>query len=101
MREQLHIVLITLGLFVSGLLIGIWTQKTRPLPPPPGPVLEEFGAEGPPGASGFAIGRFSPGHPAAIVAMNRNMAELQPKIRAFQQAVDSIEKTFRENSTSC
>jgi len=28
--------------------------------------------------------------------MNRNMAELEPKIREFQKAVDSIEKTFRE-----
>jgi hypothetical protein len=44
---------------------------------------------------GFAIERFSPGHPAAIVTMNRNIAELEPKIREFQGAVDSIEKEFR------
>src|SRR6266436_9369955 len=105
MKEQFHIVLITVSLFVAGLLMGVWTQKTRPIPPPPAPVLGEFGnlsspeirAGGyAPGMGGFAVERFSPGHPAAIVAMNRNIAELEPKIREFQAAVDSIEKEFRE-----
>jgi hypothetical protein len=114
MKEQFHIVLITLGLFVSGLLMGIWTQKTRPIPPPPAQVLGEFGALPPPeimgggfrvgrtaGAygpemgGGFAIQRFSAGHPGAVVAMNRNIAEMEPKIREFQEAVDAIEKDFR------
>jgi hypothetical protein len=105
MKEQFHIVLITVSLFVAGLLMGVWTQKTRPIPPPPAPVLGEFGnlsspeiREGgyAPGMGGFAVERFSPGHPAAIVTMNRNIAELEPKIREFQGAVDSIEKEFRE-----
>jgi hypothetical protein len=105
MKEQFHIDLITVSLFVAGLLTGVWTQKTRPIPPPPAPVLGEFGTLGSPGIraggyapgmGGFAIERFSPGHPAAIVTMNRNMAELEPKIREFQGAVDSIEREFRE-----
>src|SRR6266851_5287450 len=105
MKEQLHFVLITVSLFVAGLLMGVWTQKTRPIPPPPAPVLGEFGTLSSPGIraggyapgmGGFAIERFSPGHPAAIVTMNRNIAELEPKIREFQGAVDSIEKEFRE-----
>jgi hypothetical protein len=104
MKEQFHIVLITVGLFVAGLLMGIWTQKTRPIPPPPAPVLGEFGSFPPPeiaagayapGIGGFAVGRFSPGHPTAIVRMNRNIAELEPKITKFQGSVDSIEKEFR------
>jgi hypothetical protein len=75
------------------------------IPPPPAPVLGEFGnlsspeiREGgyAPEMGGFAVERFSPGHPAAIVTMNRNIAELEPKIREFQGAVDSIEKEFRE-----
>src|SRR5215467_12191889 len=104
MKEQVHIVLITVGLFASGLLMGIWTQRTRPIPPPPTPVLGEFGP-GPelgiraggnaPGIGGFAIGRFAPGHPATVVTINRNITELEPKIRAFQGAVDVIEKEFR------
>jgi len=95
--------------------MGIWTQKTRPIPPPPAPVLGEFGALPPPeitaggyapgvggtagayapGIGGFAVERFSPGHQAAMVMMNRNIAELEPKIREFQGAVDAIEKGFR------
>jgi hypothetical protein len=115
MKEQFHIVLITVGLFVSGLMMGIWTQKTRPIPPPPAPVLGEFGSlsspqtmagDYPPAIGGtvgayapgigeFAVERFSPGYPAAMVTVNRNIAELEPKIREFQGAVDSIEKEFR------
>jgi hypothetical protein len=104
MKEQLHIVLITVGLFASGLLMGIWTQRTRPIPPPPSPVLGEFGplpesgirAGGyAPGIGGFAMGRFSPGHPATVVTINRNITDLEPKIRAFQGAIDVIEKEFR------
>jgi hypothetical protein len=104
MKEQFHIVLITAGLFVAGLLMGIWTQKTKPIPPPPAPVLGEFGAfqqpmvatdENGPAVGGFAIGRFSPGHSAAIVTMNRDIAEMEPKIREFQSAMDAIEEEFR------
>jgi hypothetical protein len=104
MKEQFHIVLITVSLFVAGLLMGVWTQKTRPIPPPPAPLLGEFGTISSPGISaggyapgmgGFAIERFSPGHPAALVTMNRNIAELEPRIREFQATVDSIEKEFR------
>jgi len=94
MKEQLPIVLITVGLFVAGLLMGIWTQRTRPIPAPPAPVLGEFG----PlvlGKGGFAMERFSPGHPAAIVTLNKYIAELEPKIREFQGAVAAIEKEFR------
>src|SRR5262245_61202033 len=86
MKEQFPIVLITVGLFVAGLLMGIWTQGTRPIPPPPAPVLGEFGPLAP-GKGGFAIGRFSPGHPGVIVTMNKTIADLEPKIREFQEAV--------------
>ena len=103
MKEQFHIVVITVGLFVAGLLMGIWTQKTKPIPPPPAPVLGEFGAFQPPTvitagseAGAVAIRRFSPGHSAAVVTMNRNIAELEPKIREFQASVDAIEKEFRD-----
>src|SRR5215469_17340703 len=104
MKEQLHIVLITVGLFVGGLLMGIWTQKTRPLPPPPAQVLGEFGPLPPQGmrAAGYgppfgpvAIARFAPGHAGAIISMDKDIAELEPRIERFQGAVDSIEKGFR------
>lgn len=95
MKEQFQIVLITIGLFVAGLLMGIWTQKTKPVPSPPTPVFGEFGAFQPPAGPGAAIGRFSPRHAAAIIEMNRNIAELEPKIKEFQASLDAIEKEFR------
>jgi hypothetical protein len=108
MKEQFHIVLITVGLFAAGLLAGVWTQRTRPIPPPPAPVLGEFQSLAPPGFPGggfagsagvsgpeFGGVRFSPGHPAAVAAMNAKIADLEPKIREFQEAVDSIEKELR------
>jgi hypothetical protein len=105
MKEQFHIVLITVGLFVAGLLAGVWTQRTRPIPAPVAPVLSEFGSVEPPGVSvrgfapgpggfGFGIARTSPEHGATIVQMNAKMAQLAPKIKEFQGALDAIEKDF-------
>ena len=88
-----------------GIANGSLDPKDAADTPPPAPVLGEFGNLSSPEISagrhaplmgGFAVERFSPGHPAAIVTMNRNIAELEPKIREFQGAVDSIEKEFRE-----
>ncbi len=104
MKEQLHIVLITVGLFAGGLLTGIWTQKTRPLPPPPAEVLGEFGPFAPramrtgSGGASFgpvAIARFAPGHAGAVVGVARDIAQLEPRIEQFQGALDSIEQRFR------
>jgi hypothetical protein len=103
MKEQFHIVLITVGLFAAGLLMGIWTQRTRPIPAPPAPVLGEFGplpeagmraGRYAPGTDGFAVERFAPGHPATVATINRNIAELEPRIKAFQGEVDAVEKDF-------
>src|SRR5262245_14614947 len=71
MKEQFPIVLITVGLFVAGLLMGIWTQRTRPISAPPAPVLGEFGPPAP-GRGGLALGRFSPGHPGALGTLNKH-----------------------------
>lgn len=104
MKEHFQIVLITVGIFVAGLLMGIWTQKTRPIPAPPAPVLGEFnslplkvraGAYAP-GMGGIRIERFSPRHPETVFWMNRNIARLKPKIKKFQLALNSIEKDFRQ-----
>jgi hypothetical protein len=106
MKEQLHIVLITVGLFAGGLLIGIWTQRTRPIVAPPAPVLGEFGGPhgpkmmagwGGPEEGDLAFQRFAPGHARAIVTMNRHLAALEPQIKEFQSLVDAIEKNFRDN----
>jgi hypothetical protein len=105
MKEQIHIVLITVGLFVAGLLAGVWTQRTRPIPPPPTPVLGEFRAVAPPGVDvsgfaareggfGFGFERYTPEHGAAIVRMGTRIAALEPQIKQFQDAVDNVEKNF-------
>jgi hypothetical protein len=109
MKEQFHIVLITVSLFVAGLLMGVWTQKTRPIPPPPAPVLGEFGnlsspeiREGgyAPGMGGFAIERFSPGHPAAIVTMTGTSPSWNRRSESFRERSIRSRKSFERNSTS-
>jgi hypothetical protein len=95
MKEQFHIVLITVGLFAAGLVAGVWTQRTRPVPPPPAPVLGEFGSLPPSGFSGFGVfARSLPEHAAVITRMNARIAELEPKIEEFQASVDAIERSF-------
>jgi hypothetical protein len=94
MKEQFHIVLITVALFAAGLLTGVWTQRTRPIPPPV-PVLGEFGALPAPGLRGFGMfARTAPEHGAMVAGMGAKIAALEPKIKAFQASVDAIEQRF-------
>jgi hypothetical protein len=102
MSDRLQTIIITVLLFVSGLLIGVWTQRSRPFPPPPIPLMGEF--EGPrvlgeyphhhshrfEREEFFGKGRMSPEE------MRTRLAELQPRIKAFQANLANIESDFRK-----
>ncbi|MGC1337400.1 MAG: hypothetical protein WA836_04685, partial [Candidatus Binataceae bacterium] len=102
MSDRLQTIIITVLLFVSGLLIGVWTQRSRPFPPPPIPLMGEF--EGPrvlgeyphhhshrfEREEFFGKGRMSPEE------MRARLAELQPRIKAFQANLANIESDFRK-----
>lgn len=103
MSDRLQTIIITVLLFVSGLLIGVWTQRSRPFPPPPIPLMGEF--EGPRVLGEyphhhshrfereelFGKGRMSPEE------MRTRLAELEPRIKAFQANLANIESDFRKS----
>ncbi len=111
MKEQIKVVAATVVVFVSGLLIGVWTQRSRAVPPPI-PLMSEFKggfAPGgpvtvvapPPGEGGFFVSTRRPLIPPTVpYAMSpevarQAMAIMMPKFRAFQDKVASIEDQFR------
>jgi hypothetical protein len=104
MTDNLKVIVTTVALFVSGLLVGIWTQRMAPLPPPLIGPMGEFGAfrgrvfgpvlASPPPKLFFGIG---PGGqvPPTPEEIRKLTAELTPQIEAFQKQLSSIEEEFR------
>jgi hypothetical protein len=104
MRGNVLVVLATVTLFVAGLYVGVWTQRTRPIPPPPVGPMGEFGRAQHPGFSAAAqpprapwfVGNGRAGRrPVSPQEIRKQMAILMPQIAAFQQKVDAIEQEFR------
>jgi|GEM_PF-3101362 len=124
MKDQAKVAFATALVFTAGLLIGVWTQRSRPIPPPPIGVMGEFGVRtdggseapfgsrqmtiirpGSPGgrAPGFTGQRVFPPPPMMIARnvspdhVREAFETMMPKIRAFKEKVDSIEDQFRES----
>ncbi len=103
MRDNLRVILITVALFLSGLLVGIWTQKVRPIPPPPFGPMSEFGGQSISGFPGPPPGlppwiRNSPNEPPpSPEEIRKRMAVLEPQVEAFRKSVDAIEQQFRSS----
>lgn len=104
MRGNVLVVLATVALFVAGLFVGVWTQRTRPLPPPPVGPMGEFGQANHPGFAAapptrrapWFVGGGSGGHqPVSPQEIRKQMTILMPQIADFQQKVDAIEQQFR------
>src|SRR5271166_6136210 len=102
MRGNVLVVLATVALFVAGLFVGVWTERSRPLPPPPGP-MKEFQPPGnampAPAASRqkWFVGGNGPGGrlPVSPQELRKRLDLLIPQIADFQQRVDAIEQQFR------
>jgi hypothetical protein len=104
MKDNLQVIVTTVALFVAGLVVGIWTQRTGPLPPPLiGPMGEfvTFRGQGigpvpsplpPPMVLKVAPSGQEPPNPEEIRKLT---AELMPQIEAFQKQLSSIEAEFR------
>ena len=79
MRDRVLAALLTLAVFACGFGSGMWAERHRPIPRPPGPFMGEF------------AGR--QGRPARTAPVNR--AELLEQIERLRPEMDS----FREHVT--
>ncbi len=93
MKDTLRIGGITLGIFLAGLLAGVWTQNLHPLPPPPMPPMGELGP--PAGPSGMAPMQF-PLTRENAAELEARMEKLRPQIEAFERELQGLETRFRE-----
>jgi hypothetical protein len=86
MRDRVLAVLVTLAVFSAGLLSGLWAERHRPFPAPPGAYMGEFGAKASP-----------PPRPAPAVnrAQLRDQIEkLGPEMDAFRAKISDIYAQF-------
>lgn len=91
MKQRLLTVLLTLGLLGAGFGTGIWTERHRPLPPPPIAFMGEMGK------GGAAAGR-APA-PAEIdrAELAAEIARMRPQIDRFREQLNGIESGFEHD----
>jgi hypothetical protein len=100
MKENLQIALVTVLIFTAGLMVGVWTQRTRPLPPPPFGPMAEFRLPGPDFRYGPPLFLWQTGAshgPPDPEEMRRRMGILMPRVEAFRAQVEKIEGDFRNS----
>ncbi len=100
MRGNLLVILATVALFAAGLFVGVWTQRSRPVPPPPVGVMGEFqhpesAAPATRRAPWFVSGSGSGGRSINPQELRKKLDVFIPQIADFQQKVDAIEQQFK------
>lgn len=90
MKQRFLTILLTLGLLVAGFGAGIWTERHRPLPPPPIAFMGEM-SEGRTSATAESPAATAPIDRAQLVA---EIARMRPQIDHFRQKLDGIESDF-------
>jgi hypothetical protein len=106
MRGNVLVVLATIALFLAGLFVGVWTQRSKPVVPPPplGPMGEFDPAHHPGfapapatrGSPWFVGGPGSGSHqPVSPQELRERISTIMPQIADFQQKVEAIEQRFR------
>jgi hypothetical protein len=85
MRDRVLAGLLTLAVFAAGFGAGLWAERHRPFPPPPGVFMGEFGAR--------------PGGWAAHAPVNRaelseQIERLRPEMEAFRAHISEIYAQF-------
>jgi hypothetical protein len=82
MRDRFLAVLLTLAVFAIGLGAGIWAERHRPLPAPPGAFMGEFGAK-------RGIGNY-------VLTTPINRAELTDQIEKMGSEMDTFRTRMNE-----
>jgi hypothetical protein len=86
MRDRVFAALLTLAVFATGFGAGIWSERHRPFPPPPGAFMGEFGAK--PGQ-----GPHSP-PPINRAQLSEQIEKLRPQMEAFRTRITEIYAEF-------
>ena len=88
MRDRILAVLVTLVVFATGFIGGLWAERHRPLPTPPGAFMGEFGAK--PGGPGGA----PHGPPFNRAQLRDQIEKIQPEMESFKTHLNEIYAEF-------
>ena len=93
MKPRLLITGLTITVFGAGYAAGIWTERTRPVPPPPAPLMGEFSAKHTP-ASGKTSSTASVRSPLNRAQLASEIERLRPQIDAYRQRLEALDAEF-------
>jgi hypothetical protein len=85
MKDRILASLLTLLVFASGFWAGIWVDKRRPVPPPPGPIMGELGL-------GLRSGHSREPYDRRTLAAE--IERIKPQIDEFRSRLDAIYADF-------
>lgn len=93
MKPRLLITGLTVTVFGAGYAAGLWTERTRPVPPPPAPLMGEFSGKHAPvqGKTSTAASARSPLNRAQLAA---EIERLRPQIDGYRQRLDALDAEF-------
>jgi hypothetical protein len=86
MRDRILAALLTLFVFATGFVAGIWAERHRPFPAPPGAYMGEFGARG--GPNGHLA------QPVNRAELLERISKIRPQMEAFQARINEIYDQF-------
>jgi hypothetical protein len=92
MRDKVLTVLVSLALFAMGFVAGLWAERHRSIPPPPGAFMGEFGPHSGPMGSG-PRGQHTP-PPLNRAQVVDQINRLRPEIEAFTARINEIYAQF-------
>ena len=90
MRRFASIVIVTAAAFAVGALAGRWYESRRPLPPPPGSFMGEFGPR-------RSAGGRPPAPPISRADFVAEVERVRPQIEAFRKGLEDIEEQFQRD----
>jgi tetratricopeptide (TPR) repeat protein len=85
MKRRLVIAGLTASVFTLGYTTGRWVESTRPVPPPPAPLMAEFSAKRTPAPARPPLNR------AQLAA---EIDRLRPQIESYRKRIEALEAAF-------
>jgi hypothetical protein len=97
MKQRVIVAILTVLIFGAGFGAGLWSERHRPLPPPPAPLMGEFTSpqttdKGAPAANKKA-GQ-SPQKPYNRAQLVADIEKLRPQIDAYRARLETMESEF-------